>query len=330
MRKVKLGTSDLEVSRLAYGCMAIGGGWEGSPLEEDTARAACATLDAAVEAGINFFDHADMYARGKSEEAFGRWLAQRPDLRDRIVIQSKCGIRLEEDPPPGGNPVRFDFSYEHITRSVEGSLRRLGVDCLDVLLLHRPDPLVEPQEVARAFDDLESYGKVRHFGVSNHNAAQIELLRRHVLQPLVADQVEISLLQTRMIDAGIDWNVTGAAGQVCGDGTLEYCRRLDIQLQAWSPMASGMLGDRAPKPDDPRRDRIAAVKALLAELAAKKNAPPEAIALAWLLRHPAGICPIIGSRRPEKIRDECQADSVELSREEWAALYVAGRGRRMP
>jgi predicted oxidoreductase len=212
---------------------------------------------------------------------------------------------------------------------VEGSLKRLGIDCLDVLLLHRPDPLVEPQEVARAFDDLESYGKVRHFGLSNHSAAQIELLRRYVLQPLLANQVEISLLQTRMIDAGIEWNIAGA-GPTCGDGTLEYCRRSDIQLQAWSPLAGGILGDGEANPDDPRRDRITTVKAALADMAAKKNVTPEAIALAWLLRHPAGICPIIGARRPEKIRDACQADTVELSREEWGALYVAGRGRRMP
>jgi predicted oxidoreductase len=131
-----------------------------------------------------------------------------------------------------------------------------------------------------------------------------------------------------MIDAGLDWNVSGA--QVCGDGTLEYCRRNDIQLQAWSPLAGGTLGDAAPNPDDPRSDRIAGTKALLAELAAKKNVTPEAIALAWLLRHPAGICPIIGARRPEKIRDACQADTVELSREEWVTLYLAGRGRRLP
>ena len=329
MRKVKLGTSDLEVSRLAYGCMRVGGGWQESSLDEDVARAACESLDAAVEAGINFFDHADIYARGKSEEAFGRWLRGRPELRDQIVIQSKCGIRVQGDPTPD-MPGRFDFSYENITGAVEGILKRLGIDCLDVLLLHRPDPLVEPQEVARAFDDLESFGKVKHFGVSNHSAAQLELLRRYVLQPLLANQVEISLLHTRMIDAGLEWNVDSAAVQVCGDGTLEYCRRNDIQLQAWSPLAGGILGDGTLKPDDPRSDRLAGTKVLLAEMAAKKNVTPEAVALAWLLRHPAGICPIIGARRPEKIRDACQADTVELSREEWVTLFLAGRGRRLP
>jgi predicted oxidoreductase len=328
MHKIKLGTSDVEVSRLCYGCMSIGGNWESSPLQEDVHRAACTTLDAAVEAGISFFDHADIYCRTKSEEAFGRWLADRPDLRDQIVIQSKCGIRFGDDPP--GTPFRFDFSYEHITRSVENILRRLRIDCLDVLLLHRPDPLVEPQEVARAFDDLECFGKVRQFGVSNHSAAQIDLLRRYVLQPLLANQVEISLLHAEMIDAGTDWNIGGLSGQVCGDGTLEYCRRHDITLQAWSPLARGLLGDAEPKADDPRAGRIAELKPMLADLAAKKGVSPGAVALAWLLRHPAGIVPIIGTTRPEKIRDACQADTLELTREEWNSLYIAARGRRLP
>jgi predicted oxidoreductase len=328
MRTMKLGASGLDVTRISYGCMSIGGSWEQSALDEGVARAACATLDAAVEAGINFFDHADIYARGKSEQAFGRWLRGRPGLRERIVVQSKCGIRFGDD--PAGAPFRYDFSREHILSSVDGSLRRLGIEYLDVLLLHRPDPLVEPEEVARAFDELASAGKVRHFGVSNHNAAQIELLGRWVSRPLVANQLEVSLLHTPMIDAGIDWNVAGASERVCGDGTLEYCRREGIMIQAWSPLARGVLGDASAKADDHRRDRAAAVKAALAELASAKGAAPEAIALAWLLRHPARIVPIIGTCRPEKIRAACAADSVELSREEWVSLYVAARGRRLP
>lgn len=328
MNKIKLGASDLEVSRISYGCMGIGGSWDASGLTEETYRSAAAALDAAVEAGVTLFDHADIYCRGKSEEAFGRWLEGRSDLRDDLVIQSKCGIRFGDDPP--GAPFRFDFSYEHITQSVEGILRRLKIDCLDVLLLHRPDPLVQPEEVARAFDDLEAYGKVRHFGVSNHNAAQIDLLRRHVLQPLVANQVEISLLHPEMIDAGIDWNVTGLSTQVCGDGTLEYCRRHDITLQAWSPLARGLLGDAAVKPDDPRAARITATRNALAEQAGRKGVSPEAVAIAWLLRHPARIIPIIGTTRPEKILTTTQADTVELSREEWNAIFTVARGRRMP
>lgn len=328
MNKTNLGTSDLEVTRISYGCMAIGGSWDASGLTEDTFRSAATSLDAAVEAGITLFDHADIYCRGKSEEAFGRWLGDRGDLQGKIVIQSKCGIRFGDDPP--GAPFRFDFSYEHITQSVEGILRRLKIDCLDVLLLHRPDPLVEPEEVARAFDDLECYGKVKHFGVSNHSAAQIDLLRRYVLQPIVANQVEISLLHSEMIDAGIDWNCTGLSTQVCGDGTLEYCRRNDITLQAWSPLARGLLGDVVPQADDPRTERIAATQKALAELAGKKGVAPEAVALAWLLRHPAGIIPVVGTTRPDKIRAACQADTVELSREEWNAIFTVARGRRLP
>ena len=167
MQTVKLGTSNLEITRICYGCMSIGGGkWDGSSLTDDAARAACATLDAAVEAGITFFDHADIYCRGKSEEAFGRYLAARPGLRDRIVIQSKCGIRFDDDPPGARTASTSPTSTS--PAAVEGILRRLRVDFLDVLLLHRPDPLVEPAEVARAFDDLAKAGKVRHFGLSNH------------------------------------------------------------------------------------------------------------------------------------------------------------------
>lgn len=191
------------------------------------------------------------YTRGKSEAAFGEVVRQSPALRQKIVIQSKCGIRLEDVPRPG-DPGRYDFSYGHIVRSVEDSLRRLQTDYLDILLLHRPDPLVEPDEVARAFDELQRIGKVRYFGVSNHTASQIELLKGSVSQPPVVNQVELNLLHTHLIEDGILANqeenrYTGAAG------TLDYCRLHGILIQAWAPMAGGKLVDPAEANDERMR-----------------------------------------------------------------------------
>jgi predicted oxidoreductase len=328
MQTQTLGGSGLSVTRLAYGCMPLGGSWDGKPLNAEAGKAAFASLDTALEAGLTFFDHADIYCRGKSEQVFGEWLKAHRGLRAKIHIQSKCGIRFPDVPP--GAPLRYDFSRAYIVSSAEGCLKRLGIEYLDVLLLHRPDALVEPEEVARAFEELHAAGKVRHFGVSNHSAAQMELLRKSVTRPLVANQVEMNLIHTEMFDAGINWNLTGLSASSAGDWTLEYCRRENITLQAWAPLANGLLSGREPRADDPRLERIKAAGALVAKLADEKGVPREAIVLAWLLRHPARIQPLIGTRQPERIRAACQADGVELTREEWYALYQAGRGKKLP
>ena len=326
MNTLHLPNTSLEASRIAYGCMNLGGGWGREPLTEPTKQAALAAIRAALEQGLNFFDHADIYCRGKSEEIFALIWQEQPGLRDRVILQTKCGIRFEGD-PDGRAPGRYDFSYAHILNSVEGSLKRLKTDYLDILLLHRPDALVAPEEVARAFDELHTSGKVRFFGVSNHTAAQIELLRKYVRQPLVVNQVELSLLHSQLIDAGIVFNQTQPPGPMHNEGTLEYCRLHDITLQAWGPLASGAVigSGRGPLSDAAKN-----VSALAADLAREKNVSPEAIALVWLLRHPARIQPIIGTTNPARIRAACEADRVELTREEWYRLFIAGRGALVP
>ncbi len=316
MKTMKLGNSPLEVSRIALGCMRL----------SDERSQAMATVRAALEQGINFFDHADVYGRGSREQVFSAIWEGRPGLRDQILLQSKCGICPAGDSGARA-PTRYDFSYEHIVQSVEGSLRRLKTDHLDVLLLHRPDTLVEPEEVTRAFDELHQTGKVRFFGVSNHTAAQIQLLQTRVKQPLIANQLELSVLHSQLISDGILFNRDDLGVMSRSEGALEFCRIHNITIQAWSPLARGVLSDNAAANPDARMTQTAA---LVAQLAAEKGASREAILIAWLLRHPARIQPIIGTTNPERIAAACQADKVELSREEWYSLFEAGRGGRVP
>ena len=325
MRLQGLGSSDLNVTRIAYGCMGLGGGWEPSPLTEATRKEAIKILRTALDSGINFFDHADIYSLTKSEEVFSALWQEAPGIRDKIYIQSKCGIRPAGTPSPN-SPHRFDFSYEHITTSVEGSLKRLKVDYLDVFLLHRPDPLMEPEEIARVFDELYASGKVRWFGVSNHTAAQIELLRAYIRQPIVANQVAFNPLHTHLLDEGIIFNQDNPRLSR-NDGTIEYCRLHHITLQAWGALAWGQLTGR--NIEHPT-EKIKKAAQVVNELACEKNTSPEAIVVAWILRHPAHIQAIIGTTKPERIAACCQADSIDLNREEWYRLFLAGRGEPMP
>ncbi|CAN4279859.1 aldo/keto reductase [Pseudoxanthomonas sp. LjRoot125] len=313
----------LATSRIGYGCMHLSRAWDASPITADERRNAQRLVETALAHGITLFDHADIYARGKSEQVFGDVLRGSPALRAKMVLQSKCGIRFADDPP--GTPGRYDFSHAHIVASVEGSLARLGVEHLDVLLLHRPDALVEPEEVARAFDALHASGKVRHFGVSNHTPGQIDLLRRHVRQRLVANQVEISLLHLPLIDEGVVANTTGHA-YASAAGTLDHARLHDIRVQAWSPLAGGKLATTSEFSDPVIRE----TSTLLRQLAEAKGVAPEAIQLAWLLRHPAGLQPIVGTTDPVRLVACAAADTVQLSREEWYALFTAARGARVP
>jgi len=316
MECIRLGTSELTVSRISLGCMRL----------SDEREAALATIQAALDEGINFFDHANIYGGGSKEEVFAHVWAQHPALRQKILLQSKCGIRFGGDPVPDA-PGRYDFSYEHIIQSVEGSLRRLQTDYLDVLLLHRPDPLVEPEEVARAFDELHAAGKVRWFGVSNHTAAQIEFLKTAVTQPLIANQVQLSVVHNQLFSDGVVFNQNDLGVHSRAEGTVEYCRTHHITLQAWSPLAAGNVTG---KPIDPDNQRYLETAAVVAELADEKGVSKTAILVAWLLRHPAQIQPIIGTTSVERVRESCQALDFALTREEWYRLFVAGRGGRMP
>ena len=326
MKKFKLPGTDLEATRIALGCMTMGRTWNNEPLDEGTKKNAIVTIRAALEEGINFFDHADIYARGKSEEAFSYIWQEEPGLRDRIILQSKCGIRFLNDPAEG-YPQRYDFSSDHILNSVENSLRRLKTDYLDILLLHRPDPLMEPEEVARAFDRLHGDGKVRYFGISNHTGMQIDLLKKNVRQPLVVNQMELSILHPDLLESGIITNQRKPVQQVRGEGTIEYCRLHEITLQAWSPLAKGLLTGKPAAEDN---EIVESAYRLVKQMAEEKNVSPEAIVIAWILRHPAPIQPVVGTTNPERIRACAEADGIELSREEWYKLFTAGRGAMVP
>lgn len=326
MKQMNIPQTDLDVTQILYGCMQIGGEWDNTPLSEPTRRQALATIRAALDEGINFYDHADIYCLGKSEQAFAGIWAEVPHLRQKIVLQTKCGIRFAGD-PVATSPARYDFSYEHIINSVNGSLKRLQTDYVDILLLHRPDPLVEPEEVARAFDHLHQSGKVRYFGVSNHTAAQISLLKRYLNQPLVVNQIELNLIHSHVLNAGVVFNQNEPLDPVRAEGTFEYCRENDIIIQAWSPLA---LGAVTGKPIADPNSVAARVAALVKKMAGEKSASPEAILVAWLMRLPGPVQPVIGTTNSARIHAACQGASLALTREEWYLLFTAGRGAPLP
>ncbi|QGQ97587.1 aldo/keto reductase [Paenibacillus psychroresistens] len=310
-------------SQLVLGFMAHGGGWNDNPVTLSELKRAHDAVETALSVGINMFDHADIYSKGKAELLFGQVLKERPEIRDKIIIQSKCGIRAAEGPIPS----RFDFSKDHIIASADGILNRLGLEKLDILLLHRPDPLIEPEEVAEAFRQLKATGKVDRFGVSNMSAGQMKLLEAYLDEPLVANQLELNLLKLDWLEAGIYMNHSEGKDYSFPDGTIEHCRLLNVQLQAYSPLARGLFsgGDRS--------NASAAVQetaALVARMAEEKDTTKEAIVLSFLLRHPAHIQPVIGTADPDRIRACSEAMKVNLSHGEWYQLYVTSRGRGMP
>ncbi|OMH25714.1 aldo/keto reductase family oxidoreductase [Motiliproteus sp. MSK22-1] len=317
MKEYSISGVDQAVSCIGYGCMQIGGSWDRSALTAERVRTADLLVNAALEQGINLFDHADIYCVGKSEKVFGELLKSSPSLRSQITIQSKCGIRFKDDPDPG-LPARYDLSYEHIVQSTEQSLHRLNSDYLDLMLLHRPDPLMEPEQVAAAFDHLHSSGKVRAFGVSNHSAAQIALLQSYLDQPIVVNQLELSLLSHDLISDGMLVN-TGVPATAAVTGILDYCRLHEIRVQAWSPLAGGKLfGNQH------------SAGTYIKSLANEKSTSPEAIVLSWLLRHPAGIQPIVGTTQTQRLAAACESDQVELSPEQWYQLLEVVRGVPVP
>jgi len=316
--------TDLNVSRLAYGTWHIGGQWDRTPPTGDLRQRACRLIQAAVESGINHIDLADIYTLGKSDEVVGYALQQDATLRDKVVLQEKCGIVVGAN-PKFGPPQRYDFSFEHIIQSVETSLTRLATDRVEILALHRPDPLVEYEEVARAFDQLHESGKVRYFGVSNHTADQIALLQYHVRQPIVVNQLELSLLHHSLISDGILANTDGH-NYTNTSGLLDYCRLNQIMVQAWSPTAGGRVF--AGQADSTPAEQQLAQQ--ITTVAQKYETTDEAIALAWLLRHPAGIQPVVGTLNADRIGKSVLADAMTLSRTEWYTLFEAARAEPVP
>ncbi|MCF8203477.1 MAG: aldo/keto reductase [Methylotenera sp.] len=314
-----LRTHFTDASPLVYGCMALGGDWNGGPVTEADIAQAHAAIDAALDIGITLFDHADIYRRGKAEAVFGEVLRRNPALRGRMRLQSKCGIRFADDQHVG----RFDLSADWIEASVNGSLQRLGVERLDILLLHRPDALMEPAEIAHAFGRLKAAGKVSHLGVSNMHAGQMRWLQSALGEPLVVNQLELSLAKLDAFDAGTTFNDPQALsrpGAAAWAGALEYAQQHGVQLQAWGSLAQGRFNDRGASP---------AAQAVH-EIAEAHRTTPNAVLLAWLLRHPAGIQPVIGTGNADRIRACADAARLTLSRDEWYRLYVTARGQALP
>ena len=267
--------------------------------------------------GINYFDHATIYGNGEAETRFGEAFKDTGLKRDEVIIQSKCGLHIDRQ--------EFDWSKEDIIESVEGSLKRLDMDYLDVLLLHRPDLLFDPAEVAEAFDRLENEGKVRYFGVSNVTPGQLTLLKKYVEQPLVINQLQFSLDQTQLIDGGLYMNNMTTDRSIDRDnGVLDYCRLNDITIQAWSPLQKGMFGGCFI--GDPEYKKLNDV---LNNLADKYKVKPAAVAIAWILRHPAKIQAIAGTMNKEHLKDICDAASFKLTHHEWYELYLAS-GKFLP
>ncbi len=304
MKKISIG-GVFKASDISLGCMRI---------TELSRKDAEILINTALEEGIDFFDHADIYAGGKSEELFAEAVDMRPAIREKFIIQTKCGIRQGY----------FNFSKEHILEAVDGSLKRLRTEYIDVLLLHRPDALVEPEEVAEAFSILESSGKVRYFGVSNQNPMQIELLKKFVKQKLIINQLQLSIMHTGMIDAGINVNMN-VPGSFDRDGSiLDYCRLNDITIQPWSPFQYGFFEGVFLN-----NDKFPELNKKIDEIAEAKGVTNTAVAIAWLLRHPAKMQPIVGTTNLARLKDISKASNIQLSRPEWYEIYRAA-GNKLP
>ena len=299
MKNIKLGKSNLEVSNISLGCMRMG-----NLSKKDAAN----VIHNAMELGVNFFDHADIYVGGKSEEIFAEAIDMNPSIREKMYIQTKAGIRKGF----------FDFSKDHILNAVDGSLKRLNTDYIDVFLLHRPDALAEPEEVAEAFAELKESGKVRHFGVSNHNPMQIELLKKYVEQDLIANQLQFSITHTGMIDAGLQANTKDETAIDRDGSILDYSRLNDMTIQAWSPFQygtfEGVFIDNEKFPE---------VNAKLQEISGKYGVNKSTIAVAWILRHPAKIQTVVGTMNTERLLNIAKASEIVLTREEWYGIYRA-------
>ena len=300
MKTMQLGTSSLQVPVIAAGCMRI------TSLDE---KQLASYIQKCMELGINFFDHADIYGGGECETLFGKAYPLTPANREKVILQSKCAI------VPG---MMYDFSKEYIVNSVDGILKRLGTDYLDVLLLHRPDALMEPEEVAEAFDTLEQAGKVRHFGVSNHRPSQMELLKKCVKQELLVDQLQFSVPFSNMIASGLEVNMT-TEGSFDHDGSvLDYCRLKDVTVQAWSPFGTDNWGGVFLT-----QERYAKLNNVLKEIGDNYGVSPTTMATAWILRHPAKIQVIAGTTNEARMEEIAKAAEITLTREEWYKIYLA-------
>lgn len=306
MYNIELGKTGLTVPTLAVGCMRING-----LSKADAER----FINSAIEQGANFFDHADIYGRGECESLFAESYGMTPEKREKIILQSKCGI------VPG---KMFDFSKEHILEAVEGSLKRLKTDYLDVLLLHRPDALMEPEEVAEAFSVLKASGKVRHFGVSNQSPGQIALLSRYLDMPIAANQLQLSITNCTMIKAGLNVNMEIDPSVNRDGGILDYCRLSGITIQPWSPFQYGFFEGTFID-----NEKFGPLNECLEKIGNKYGADKTAIVIAWLLRHPARFMPITGTMNLGRLKSCIRGTEIKLTREEWYEIYLSA-GNKLP
>jgi len=304
MKRIKIGNK-FEASTVALGAMRMAG------LSVEDAEKVVMTYH---ENGVDFVDHADIYGGGKSEEIFAEVLKRNPSLKDKFIVQDKVGIRKGF----------YDASYEHVVSAAEGCLKRLNMESIDVLFLHRPDALMEPDELAEAFMRLKKDGKVRFFGVSNENAGQMALLSRYMPGEIIINQLQFGLCHTPMEDEGLNVNMHTNHALSKDGSTLNYCRLHDITIQAWSPFQYGFF--EGPFIGNEKFDKLNNV---LSEIAEKYRVTETAIAGAWVLRHPANIQMISGSMNPERVKEICQGADVTLTREEWYKLYLAA-GNPLP
>ncbi|WP_207655771.1 aldo/keto reductase [Vallitalea okinawensis] len=313
-----------KTNRLIYGAMGLGGGWNRNPIEEKHIKDAEEAIEAALLIGIYRFDHANIYQLGKSEEVFGHYLKRHQNKREELYIQSKVGIQLATEQRKG----QYNFSYEHIMDEVTGSLNRLQTTYLDCLILHRPDPLMDGKELKKAIDNLFSSEMVRQIGVSNMSYHQMKLIEMYIERPLVANQLEMSLSKLDWIDATVTFNHSDYPMTDFPIGTIEYAMGNNIEIQAWGALAQGIYTGRILEEGTP--EPVFKTKELVNQIASDKGITPEAIVLAWLMRHPGNISPIIGSKNPDRIRACKDAINVQLSRDEWYELFITSRGKNLP
>lgn len=308
MRYITLGQDDKELSEIVLGMMRI---------EDKSVKEVEELVETALSVGINAFDLADIYGRGRCEELLGLVLKNRPDLREKMWIQSKCGIRIEEF-------TYFDFSKDYIIKSVDGILQRLKINHLDSLLLHRPDALMESDQVAEAFDLLYKQGKVRDFGVSNQNPMMMELLKKDVKQPLAVNQLQLSAAFTPGFESGFHVNMEDSQAAMRDGSIFEYCQLHDVVIQAWSVLQFGYF-----KGNFVGNEKFQALNQVLDRLAIKYGVTPSTIAISWILRYPAKMQAVVGTTNPNHLREVSQAANFSLTRKEWYEIYLAA-GNNLP
>ena len=304
MEYITLPNTNVKVSKISLGCMRL----KGKSVEQIEML-----LKNALELGINYFDHADVYGHGECESLFGEVLKRNPQLRKKMIIQTKCDIV-----PVYNGGQRYDTSKEYIKKKVKESLRKLNVDYIDILLLHRPDPLCNPIELSETFSELQEEGMVKYFGVSNHSVGKMKLLQKYLKQPLVINQMQFSIIHSHMVDSDIFLNMDDSKGIDRDNGMIDYCHYNEITIQTWcSLQASWMDGTFIDNPKFPK------LNAVLEELANKYKVAKSAIAIAWILRHPANMIPVTGTTSIDHLKQACEATNVKLTRQEWFDLYMA-------